>query len=579
MSILYHRLSFVLELIFSGSFILLYFLSHYAQGWPIWQVYSLESAQTLLTYLVYGVPLSVSLTVIGHFMTYCDLEQLMRKSIFSVILLFPIFVVWSDQEFTFWLGLIHLLSSISSLSDPVDIKNKKKNLNIGFYSALHLNPAQLIMSTFFILVLLGTSLLSIPLCHQEGQVVSLVDNLFIATSAICVTGLASVNVAEVYSPIGQVVIIALAQVGGLGIMTLSSCFALLVGRSLAMKEKVLMQGLLEVNSMEDLLDMIVAIVKMALIIEFWGGIALSVAFYFSDMEMGPALFAGFFHSISAFCQAGFSIFPNSLADYRTDVTVNVVVSSLLILGGLGFLVLSELKTKCFQSKKRYEFSLHTKVVLVMNLALILIGGISLFLGEFLNPASLDQYSFGQKIMISFFHAISARTGGLSTVDLVTFNQYIIFFLMLLMIIGAAPGSSGGGMKVTTFAILLQTIRSTLKGSNRVEMFGRSLQASLIIKASALAVVFIAGLCFFLMLMLNTDSDKNFFHLTFEVVSAFCTVGYSLGITEDLSSVGKVILSFAMFIGRVGPLTMVLAIGEGQRSQGRVSYPEGKIMIG
>lgn len=582
MKFIYHRLSFILELLVNGAFIVLFFLLTRKQHSEVWKFIDLPLAQGITGILVYLVPFVILFTVIAHWLYYEDFEEFIRKSALSAVLICPFFIILGDQEFTFWLASIHLFSSVLSLYDFKEgspTKAKKQSVNMGFYSTFKLAPSQLFLSTFLFLILIGGVLLSLPISNNPGNQATIVDHFFVATSAICVTGLSSVVISEVYSPLGQIILLLLVQVGGLGIMTLSSCFTVLMGRSLAMKEQVLMQGVLGVSSLEELIDMIVQIVKMTLIIELWGAAALTIIFMQDNIDFGEALFSGVFHAVSAFCNAGFSIYPNNMESFARNPWITAVICSLIFIGGIGFLVIQDFKNVVMNRRKLRNLSLHSKVVLVTSISLVLVGTVAILFGEFLNPASLDSFSLWDKIHISFFHSVVSRTAGFNTIPLGSFYSHTIFFMIILMFIGASPGSTGGGIKTSTFAILIQSVKATIKGEANVEIFGRNISSPLVLRATALSFVSLMIVSFFILLIVNVEKNQDFLALIFEVVSAFSTAGLSMGITSSLTDLGKIILICLMYIGRVGPLTLVLAIGEARKETDQVDYPDGNIMIG
>ena len=417
----------------------------------------------------------------------------------------------------------------------------------------------------------------LPVSSVEGKSISAIDAFFMATSATCVTGLSTISLADHFSFFGQLVILGLIQIGGLSIMTLYSSTVILLGRSMGMKDRIIMQDLLAVSSLEGLFAMIVDIIKYTFFIELWGGIILAIAFTFEGFEFGTAIYYGFFHSISAFCNAGFSLFNNSLESYATNPLINGTVSLLVILGGLGFIVLRELKEMAIRRKSLLRIALHTKIVLVTSTGLIVSGTLFFFFGEFLN--ALDNYELWEKMQISFFQSVTLRTAGFHTVSLDNLHAYTIYAMSLFMFIGGSPGSTAGGIKVTTFAILIQSIISTLKGRKSVVMVDRRIPSHMVVKATALTFISIMITSLFILVMMKLEPEQSFLTIFFEVVSASGTVGLSLGITPYLTVAGKIAIAAMMLIGRIGPLTLVLAIGERMEKTGKFDYPEGRIMIG
>jgi trk system potassium uptake protein TrkH len=582
MKYLYHRLSLVFEIFFNGIYVALFFLVFKKSDSQIWNFIELVRGVQAIDFLVYCVPIVILLSILSQLVLLGSFETLFRKNMFSIILVVPLFLVWGDKEFTFWLAIVHLVSSILSL---YEIKNTKKmylassKQQGSVFWGFKLQATQLVLLSFFALILVGTILLSLPVSVTDGKAVHWIDSLFMATSAACVTGLSVFSISENYTFVGQLVVLLLIQIGGLGIMTLSSSMTILLGRSLGMKEQIMLQGLLDISSLEDLIAMIISIIKLTLLIEFWGALLLTGAFLLEGQEFSQALFSGVFHAVSAFCNAGFSIYSNGLESYSTNPWVSSIISVLVILGGLGFIVLSEIGAIISGKRKIYEMSLHSKIVLTTSFFLVFLGTFAVFFSEFLN--SLDNYNIAEKFLISVFHSVSARTAGFNTIPINLFHTHTIYFIAILMIIGASPGSTGGGMKTTTFAILINSVKATLKGRKQVEMFDRTIPSIMVVKATALSILSLIILSFFLLLMIKVEQKHDFLSVFFEVISAFGTVGLSLGITPELSQMGKLLIALVMFIGRVGPLTLVLAIGQNKETEGngKVQFPEGRIMIG
>jgi trk system potassium uptake protein TrkH len=429
-----------------------------------------------------------------------------------------------------------------------------------------------------LIILVGSLLLVLPISAQAGKTVSFVDALFMSTSATCVTGLATNSVADDFSLFGQLVILTLIQIGVLGIMTLSSSIALFMGRSLGVREQVMMQDVLDSSSSEELLGLIIDIVKFTLLIEFAGAIVLTIGFYLEDYEIGQSLYFGFYHAISAFCNAGVALFNNSMEDFKFSPLIHGTIAVLVITGGLGFLVIQEIQQAFKTKKKLINFSLHSKIVIVTNILLLAFGMTYLFFGEFLH--AFVEYSLWEKLQLSFFQSVTTRTAGFNTIPITELHPHSIYMIVLLMFIGASPGSTGGGIKTTTFAILIQSVKATLTNNKRVEMFERTLPNVLVVRSIAIVIISLITVSVALLVMMRLETGKDFLALMFETVSAFGTVGLSLGITAQLSTMGKIMISLVMFIGRVGPLTLVLAVGQNAAGTGsRVRYPESKILIG
>jgi trk system potassium uptake protein TrkH len=495
-----------------------------------------------------------------------------------LVIFIPLVITWGDVEFGFWLSSAHLLSSILTIyDDGPESEVKKIRQKSDLFQGLRLKPAQLVLASFLLVIFLGAFLLLLPVSQKEGVNLSLIDGLFMSTSATCVTGLSTLSLEKNFSSFGQVVILILIQIGGLSIMTLYSSMAILLGRSMGVKDRVIMQDLLDISSLEDLLVMVGNIVKYTFFIELWGAIVLTLAFSYEGFEFGKALYFGIFHSISAFCNAGFSLFDSSLESYAVTPIIHGTISILVILGGLGFIVLKEMTDFVVQRKSLVRLSLHTKVVLIMTVGLIICGMLFIFFSEFLN--SLDSYTLWEKIQISLFQSITLRTAGFNTIPLTSFNSFTIYGMALFMFIGASPGSTGGGVKTTTLAILIAGIRSTLLGRKKVGMFDRIIPSPMVVRATALLFISMIITSAFMLILMAVEPDTHYLPIFFEVVSASATVGLSLGVTSALSFAGKCLISILMLIGRIGPLTLILAVAQREKLPGAFEYPDGKIMLG
>lgn len=441
-----------------------------------------------------------------------------------------------------------------------------------------MHPPQILASGFIIIILIGTILLTTPMASVDGRSVPFVDALFTATSAMCLTGLVVVDTATIYSVFGQMVIMLLIQIGGLGFMTMSTLFALVLKKRISLRERLILQEALNQNSMEGIVRLIRKIIIYSLSIEFVAFVLLTLR-WSVDFPFAEAVYFGMFHAISLFNNAGFDLFGgvsgrfSGLALFTNDPIVSIIAMALIILGGIGFIVMSDL----MEYKKRKRLLLHTKVVLFTSAVLIVGGAVVIFTFEFTNPATLGPLNGGSKVLASFFHAVSPRSGGVSTLDVGSFRQATQFFLIILMFIGASPGSTGGGIKTTTFAILIGAMIAMVRGKDDIVMFRHRLAKDRIYKAItltlfALVIVIISAMA------LSTTENHQFLMILFEVTSAFGTVGLSMGLTPELSTIGKIIISFLMFLGRLGPLTLAYALNP-KKEKELFRYPEGKITIG
>ncbi len=426
-----------------------------------------------------------------------------------------------------------------------------------------LNPAGFIFGTFLVIIGTGTLLLLLPGATHNG--ITFIDALFTATSATCVTGLVVVDTGSSFTFPGQITILLLIQMGGLGIITFSTFFALMFRGDISISERLVVKDYLGGVTWR-----IENILKNILIFTFiFEGIGtLFIWFSFVHKGIPYPLYISLFHSVSAFCNAGFSLFKTNLMDFQADIWINFVFIFLIVSGGLGFLVFYDIVNflkKRFHGE-RPRLSLHSKIVLISTFVLI-VGGFFLFF--FFSRTSA---------MASLFQVVSARTAGFNTIDLAMLNVPSILLLILLMVIGASPGSTGGGIKTSTFTLIVLYLRSILKGKSKTELFGRTIPHSIIEKAFLITVLYIFTLILSLLLITWVEPHEDFLKLFFEVSSAIGTVGYSLGVTPDLHFWGKLIIIINMIIGRIGPLTILFALRRKEEKE-LYSYPEEKVLVG
>lgn len=432
-------------------------------------------------------------------------------------------------------------------------------------------PARLTSASFLSLIFIGTVLLSLPASTLLDKPANFIDAFFTAVSAVCVTGLTVKDTSTFFSPFGQGVILFLIQIGGLGIMTLSASLPILFGKQIKLSKRDLFQGILDEDDYLNLRSTLRNIIIYTLIIEGIGATILSIRFYTLWGDWSQSIYYGVFHAISAFCNAGFALFNDSLSSFMGDPIVNITVMTLIVSGGLGFIVLKEI----FNKKRWLDFSFHSKLVLTTTAILISLSATIMFFAEFSN--AFLRFDFFEKFFASFFHVISARTAGFNTIDITSLTNASIFGLCILMFIGGAPGGSAGGIKVTTISILFLSIRSILSGREQIEIFGKRVTPGQLTKITAIIAV-----SFFmvtvLMITLMIFEEAPFKQVFFETISAFGTTGLSLGLTPNLSEIGKIIICLAMFLGRIGPLSLVFLIGT-RSEKIYYRYPKGKIMLG
>ncbi len=430
----------------------------------------------------------------------------------------------------------------------------------------YFTPARVLLLSFAGIIILGTLLLLLPQA-TTGEGISFVDALFTATSATCVTGLVVVDTGTAFTGFGQLIILAMIQIGGLGIMTFSTFFMYLFGSRLSLNSRGILQETFSQQPMQHIRGLLKTIFLATIAIEGIGALLLTIRFLF-DMPLAESLYFGIFHAISAFCNAGFSLFPDSIVSYKADIVVNFTLFALIILGGLGFIVIFELHRH--RPLKFNKLSLHSRLVLLMTGILIIGGTVLFFVLEFDN--SLKPLSWDAKILTAIFQSITTRTAGFNSLDISTLTNPTLFVMIVLMIIGASPGSCGGGIKTTTFAINLAFIKSRFHNLSDVNIFYRRMPSHIVSKTISITFftlfLIILGTMFLLFTELAEVSHQAsrgmFLELLFEVVSAFATVGLSTGVTSHLSPIGRIVIILLMFIGRLGPLTVAVAVGSKEK---------------
>ncbi|MFZ7944410.1 MULTISPECIES: TrkH family potassium uptake protein [Bacillaceae] len=438
-----------------------------------------------------------------------------------------------------------------------------------------LDPPKILVLGFASIILIGTLSLILPAATTNGQGLSFINALFTATSATCVTGLVVVDTGTTFTLFGQLIILSMIQVGGLGFMTFATLFAFLLGKRISLKERILLQESLNNLSMEGIVRLAKRILIFTAVIEFTGAVLLSIRFSF-DMPVGRAIYFGIFHSISNFNNAGFDILGNyqSLTAYVADPTIVLTICSLITVGGIGFIVMNEL----FEYSSSKRLSLHTKIVLVTSFLLLIGGTIGIFILEFTNEKTLKPLSFSGKILGALFQSVAARTDGANTLNIAEMTQSSLLFIIFLMFIGASPGSTGGGIKTTTFTTLLGAVWSQIRGKEDVIFYRQRVGYETIYKSLTVTLCALFLVLTVTMLLTITEHGTDFLKLLFETTSAFGTVGLSMDLSRDLSPLGKVLITLTMFAGRLGPLTIAFAVAM-RRKPDAFRYPKGKIMIG
>ena len=435
-------------------------------------------------------------------------------------------------------------------------------------------PSRILLLSFIGAIFLGSLLLMLPGATTAGNEISYLTSLFTITSAISVTGLSLVDVSKVFTPLGKGIILIFIQLGGLGIMSFSSLVFLLIGKRITYHERKILKEDLNAESTGEVTDLIKRIIMIVFTIEFIGAILLTLGFL-RRMPLKKAVIYGIFHSVSACCNAGFSLFTDSLEGYSQNIIINLTVAFLIILGGIGFAVINSSITYISTSRKR--FNLTSKLALFISVILTLVGMGLFLLLEFRNPNTIGEMSLFHKIIASFFQSVTTRTAGFNSVPMGDLNPGTIFLFCILMFIGASPGSTGGGIKTTTFGVIAFYVVGIVRGREDIEVSNRRLSWEILNRALAILVISVAYVSTIILFMLVFD-DLGFAETIFEVVSAFATVGLSMGVTPEMNQLSKILITITMLIGRLGPLTFALALGE-QKQRNARRYPKENILIG
>ncbi|MGG7143718.1 TrkH family potassium uptake protein [Clostridium nigeriense] len=436
-----------------------------------------------------------------------------------------------------------------------------------------LNGVQIVSLGFLVLVLIGAVLLTLPISSKSGEGTNFLDAMFTSTSAVCVTGLITLNTSTHWSIFGQIVIMILIEIGGLGFMSFAVLLSLILGKKITLRERLVMQEAMNTHSIQGLVKMVKYILIFTVSVQFFGSLLLSTQFI-PVYGLTKGIFYSIFHSISAFCNAGFDLFGTSLVNFSNNFVVILVISALIIIGGLGFAVLLEI----YEFKRIKNFSIHSKLVLITTGILIFTGFILMLLFEYSNPETIGYMNIRDKFLNSFFASVSPRTAGFNSVSTSDMTLASKFLTIILMFIGGSPGSTAGGLKTVTFSILVLTVISVIKGREDTEVFGRRFTKEIVYKAFTIAFIGISLVIIVTMILSYTEVGVSFIDLFYESVSALGTAGLTLGVTPKLSLVGKILIMFMMYLGRVGPLTVMLALTRKKKKSG-YKYPEGKILIG
>lgn len=461
------------------------------------------------------------------------------------------------------------------------------------------SPAQLIALTFLAAIVLGALLLWLPSSHAPGASVSFLDALFTATSAVCVTGLAVFDIGSTFNRLGQLIVLLLVQLGGLGVLTFGALVALVVGRRLGIRSRLTLQSEVGGFSFAEIVPLLRAVLFVALGAELIGALLL-----WAPMAAQPALatdpsgasaaaaataatappaglaqgaYLAAFHSVSAFNNAGISLYPDSLNRFSGDALVNLTVCALAIIGSLGFMVIVNLFRRARQGR-RARVTLHTRLVLLTTAMLSILAFAAVLALEWYNPATLGELPAVARPLAALFQGVASRTAGFSTVDVSMLRPVTLFVLLPLMFIGGSPGSTAGGIKTVTFVVMVGSAWSLIRGHGDLTLYGRRIPSRTAVQASAIALLGILLVGGAVTMLLVFEPQLTLQETLFETVSAFATAGLSTGVTPELGGVGRLVLVFLMYLGRLGPLTLGLALMQQQDEQ-LVHYPREEVLIG
>ena len=452
-------------------------------------------------------------------------------------------------------------------------ENKKKNKNIS--------SVRLIAVGFLGIILIGALILMLPMASASGTVTNFFDALFTATTSVCVTGLVTVTTATHWSLFGKIVILCLIQIGGWGVVTVTMAFFIIIGKRLTMKDRILIQEAYNLDTIQGMVKFIHKILRITILAEGLGAIGYSFVFI-PKYGIIKGIFYSVFHAVSAFCNAGIDIIgENSLEPYVVHPWINIVTIFLIVFGGLGFTVIWDI----YENVKKYKkicfkkLQFHSKIVIVTTIILISTGTILYFILEYHNETTMGNFSIGGKILASLFQSVTTRTAGFAAINQANLTRGSAWITILLMFIGGSPASTAGGMKTTSAATLVLTIRSMIKGRESTEVFGRhipesAVRTSLSVFALGFSILFLGTT----ILCMTEDADLGL--ILFETASAMGTAGLSAGLSANLTTIGKVVMVMIMYAGRIGPITLVMAVLHKKKdTHSIIELPEGKVIIG
>lgn len=443
-----------------------------------------------------------------------------------------------------------------------------------------MTTTRVIMLGFFLGAMLGSLLLYLPVSLWQGVHIKYMDALFVSVSGICVTGLSTVNIGATFSWFGQFVLLLLIQMGGLGIVTFTTLVFVAFQKRITLADRMLMQSAYNLDTLSGLVGMTLRIVRATISIELIGTLLYAIVFV---PQYGAAgIWYALFHAVSAFCNAGIDLLGgNSLCAYRDNIWINLTTMFLIVAGGLGFPVYWEL-ARCFHIRRKKKtgesrMSFHARVVIVVTVILLAAGTLFTLILEYDNPQTLGNLSFPQKLLASMFQSVTLRTAGFATIDQSGFTSASCMLYLLLMFIGGSPAGTAGGVKTVTVTLLLASVLANIRGKKEVSIMHRKITDTIIRRCVAI-IIFSLSVLFVLTGLLLAIEPYDFLDTLYEMISAIATVGLSRGMTGTLGTAGKLIVALAMYLGRIGPITLALAFNSNKGSSA-LSYPEGKVIIG
>lgn len=449
------------------------------------------------------------------------------------------------------------------------INNKKKT---------NLRAVQVLAIGFILVILIGGVILSLPISSVDGKPTNLLDSIFTSTSAVCVTGLVVVDTGTHWNLFGQIILLLLIQIGGLGFMSFTTMLAIIMGKKITLRNRLIVQEAMNAFDIQGLVKMVKHVVGFTFCVELFGAIVLAIKFI-PKFGLGRGIYYGIFHSISAFCNAGFDLMGNysSFTAYGSDTITILTISALLIIGGLGFSVWLDI----YHARNIKRLTVHSKVVISTTIILLAIGTILFFVLESSNDKTLGVFNLKDKIVNAFFASASPRTAGFNSISISDMTNESKFLSVMLMFVGGSSGSTAGGIKTSTFAIIILTVISVIKGREDTEVFGRRVEKDLVYKALVLFFMAFSMVAFVTMILCITEPNESFIDLLYETSSALGTAGLTTGVTQRLSTVGKVLIMINMYLGRVGLITVATSLTTNRKGKKgeKYKYPSGKILIG